>query len=147
MAQSKRRSIVPGALVVAGLVGLGIAAASHLEMEWGGTLQAGTVVVDADCQVDTDQAIGVAFSSPYFVSTKSIPWTVDDVVFSEIPEACQGADMDYQAAYRTADGDTWNELGEFATVGSNATLSVDLEGADPLEITEFALTIKSADAS
>lgn len=140
--KSKRRSIVPGALVVAGLVGLGIAAASELDLVWGGTFQAGAVEVTADCQVQGEE-IGVAFSAPYFVSSRSIPWTVDDVVFSDIPTDCQAAGMEYQAAYRTASTGSWVELGDFAAV-DGATLNVELPSAvDPQAITEFALTIQS----
>lgn len=142
---SKRRSIVPGALVVAGLVGLGIAAASELDLVWGGTFQAGEVEVQADCQLDGQQ-IGVAFSSPEFDGGSDIPWNTHEVVFSNISEEC--SNLTFEAAYRTTANDVtpeWQPLGS-GVVGDaqneDGDLLVNLGGVDDTQtITGFALTI------
>jgi hypothetical protein len=138
--RSNRPSVVPGVLVLVGLVGLGLAAASELDLTWNDTFQAGVVEVQADCQTGP---IGVSFSEPTFTAASAdAPWTTDEVTFTGISTACHG--LDYQAAYRI--GGDWVPLdGVTAQVG--ATVVASLDGVDPQDVTEFALTIQGSAAT
>lgn len=143
MSESKRRSIVPGALVVVGLAGLSLAAASELDLNWGGTFQAGAVEVQADCQ---DGPIDVTFAEPQFASASELPWTVDSVEFSGISSACQG--FDYQAAYQLSEGGDWLLLDPKSLVVEGTTSAwlrdaTSQEDLDPQTIHGFALTIQN----
>lgn len=138
----KRRSIVPGALVVVGLAGLGSAAAAELGLTWDATFQGGAVEVQADCQ---DGPIDVAFAEPKSDVSATLPWTIDALEFSGISEKCQR--MGYQAAYQTAEGGQWSAL-EPQSVEVGDTVSVWLRDADsqqpidPRDLHGLALTVQ-----
>src|SRR5690625_5995506 len=87
----KRRRVVPGVLIATGIAGLGLAAASQLDLNWSGTFQDGVVPVTADCQ-PTDQPITVSFSDPAFASGSATtsPWTVSSLEFTGIADRSEG---------------------------------------------------------
>lgn len=141
--KKRRRSLAPAALIVAGLAGLGLAAASELDLVWGDSnFQAGAVEVSADCQ---EGDVTVNFANPEFASGSEVPWTVEHVEFSGISQACHGAT--YEAAYRMVDDATWVELpAGSGTVSSTVTAPLSGVG-DVQDIAEFALTIHGSAAS
>ncbi|PYF98326.1 hypothetical protein SAMN05216184_11270 [Georgenia satyanarayanai] len=137
MSQPKRRLILPGLLIAAGLAGFGLAAASELDLDWGGTFQAGAVTVEADCQ---SGAIDVTFAAPEFeAAAAAAPWSVDALSFSGISATC--VNTTYEVAVRTAaSGATWTELGTGTVAGT--TLSVPLgSGVKAETIADVALTM------
>lgn len=144
---TKRRPILPVALILAGLVGLGLAAASELDMAWNGSFQAGAVEVTADCQ-DEGAQIGVSFADLEFDPTATqidatnvgpVPWSVASIEFTNISAACHS--LSYEAAYLVDEATGWKQLGPAATVGE-AGVTVDVpEGVDPQTISRIALTI------
>lgn len=141
MSENKRRFVVPGILIAAGLAGFGLAAASELGLDWGGTFQAGAVVVQADCQTDE---IDVAFAEPEFdasVTTRA-PWSVDSLTFSSISSAC--ADATYEVAARAGASSGWTIVGT-GKVPTGGTLTLDFaNGVTATNITELALTMHKA---
>lgn len=138
----KRRSIVPGALVVVGLAGLGSAAAAELGLTWDATFQGGAVEVQAGCQ---DGPIDVAFAEPRRDASAGLPWSIDAVEFSGISEKCHR--MGYQAAYQTTEGGQWSILAP-QSVEVGETVSVWLRDADsrqpidPRDLHGVALTVQ-----
>lgn len=144
MAESTLRSLVPGALLVLGLGGLGMAAASELELSWDGTFQAGALDVQADCQ---DGPIDVAFTERAFASGVKVPWTIDSVEFTGISEKCHR--MDYEAAYKLSQDGEWSLLDSRSLeVGRSIFAWLrdadSQETVDPQEVFEIALTIQAA---
>lgn len=143
MPTRKRRRIVPGMFIAAGILGLGLAAASQLNLNWSGVYQDGTVVVDADCQ---EGPITVSFSDPDFQGSAAgnvAPWAIATIDFQDVDEACNG--YSYQAAVRI-EGPTdsgWQELGT-AGIVSAPSIKAPLDGIAPHTITDVALTIHSA---
>jgi len=139
MSKRKRRSIAPAVLIAAGLAGLGLAAASELDLNWNGTFQAGTVPVAADCQAD-GETVAVAFSEPTFTAggaNTETPWTVAELEFSNISEACVGGS--YEVAVRDAGTTSWTELANGTVNGT--TLTAPIGAANPQNFDEVALTI------
>ena len=63
------RRAVAASLAVAGLSGLGLAAAAQLNMTWAGSFQAGATVVTADCQTGP---IATQLGTPIFDGSKAI---------------------------------------------------------------------------
>lgn len=138
MSKRKRRSIAPAVLIAAGLAGLGLAAASELDLNWNGTFQAGTVPVTADCQAEEETVI-VAFSEPTFTArgaNTDTPWHVAELEFSNISVACDGGS--YEVAVRDA-GAEWTKLDQGTVNGT--TLSAPIGAANPQNFDEVALTI------
>lgn len=138
MSEKKRRPIAPAVLIVAGLAGLGLAAASELDLNWNGTFQAGTVPVTADCQAD-GETVAVAFSEPTFTAggaNTETPWTVAELEFSNISEACVGGS--YEVAVRSGDT-SWTKLASGTINGT--TLTAPIGAANPQNFDEVALTI------
>lgn len=146
MPTHKRRRVVPGVLIAAGIAGLSLAAATQLDLDWDGTYQAGTTTVDADCQKDP---IDVSFSEPEFLEdAPDIPWSVGELSFTGISDAC--LDLSYEVAVRTSgeDNQNWLSLAN-GTVPDLVplTLSVPLADIDPQTISDVALTIHGTKAS
>lgn len=118
-----------------GILGLGVAAASQLNMDWDGNFQAGNVIVDADCQ---DGTIDVSFDDPKFDAVDAeLPWTIANVNFAGVDNECVG--LDYEAAYKT--GGEWEQLDSGTVTAPSFTVALD--GVDPQTIDEVALTIYS----
>ena len=137
MSRTKRRPIAPIVLIVAGLAGLGLAAASELTLNWNGTFQAGTIPVTADCQEDGE--IAVAFSEPTLTASTAntnTPWTVAELEFSNISTAC--TDHAYEVAVRSGDM-SWTKLANGTVNGT--TLTAPIGAANPQNFDEVALTI------
>jgi len=136
----KRRRVVPGVLIATGIAGLGLAAASQLDLNWSGTFQDGVVPVTADCQ-PTDQPITVSFSDPAFASGSATtsPWTVSSLEFTGIADTC--ANLNYEVAVRASD--TWVKAGTGTVPAAPSTtlLTVPLDSHTPHQITDVALTI------
>lgn len=133
------RKLAAGLLAGLGILGLGVAAASQLNMAWAGNFQAGNVTIDADCQVE-NQAVNVNFDKPEFVATvhdSELPWGVANVNFTNVSGECNA--KSYEAAYKT-DG-TWTELSNGTVNGTS--IAVPLGTVDPQTIDEVALTIYS----
>lgn len=133
----RSRKIAAAALLILGLGGATAAAAAQLNMTWAGSFQAGSVSVTADCQPSA-KTITSSFDAPEFAGTASLPWTIANVKFANIDNACNT--LNYEAAYKLDSGD-WVKLGT-GTV-SGATVSVSLDSVDPQSITQLALTIYS----
>lgn len=127
------RKVAAGALAALGVLGLGLAAASQLNLTWAGNFQAGAVEVSADCQTE---AVTVSFANPEFDGTVTAPWTIDSVDFANVSPEC--ANMAYEASYKVAGAD-WTAPTTGTVQGT--TITVPLTGVDPQEIAEFALTI------
>ncbi len=132
--QGRARKVAAGTLLGLGVLGIGMAAASQLEMNWNGNFQAGAVAVDADCQTSE---IEVSYNDPDFAGSAGVPWTIDQVNFDSIDAKCDGGK--YEVAYKT--DDNWIELDK--GTASAGVLSVDVPGVDTQTITGFALTIYS----
>lgn len=137
--EGRGRKIVAGTLVGLGVLGLGMAAATQLHLGWNGNFQAGTTVVDADCQ-PSDQEIGVSYDDPDFAASETTPWTIENVNFTNIDDKCDG--LSYEVAYKIGEGTEWI-AGGIGTVDGN-TVTDTLANIDDIQkVTEFALTIYS----
>lgn len=139
MSQPKRRLILPGVLIAAGLAGFGLAAASELDLDWGGTFQAGAVTVSADCQAGPIKA---DFSAPQFreaAASTTAPWSVETLTFSGISSPCMGTS--YEVAVRTsAPNAVWTKVGTGPV--STTSLAVTLGSSVKAEtIADVALTM------
>ena len=131
----RARKIAAGSLLGLGLLGLGVAAASQLDLVWGGNFQAGAVEVKADCQTDE---IAVGCADPAFAGAADVPWSIASVSFSDIDGKCLG--LAYETAYKVDGGTGWVKLSG-GTVGGDVITNSIPEDADVQEITDFALTI------
>ncbi len=131
------RKIAAGVLLVLGLGGATAAAAAQLGISWSGSFQAGAVAVNADCQ-PSSKSITSSFDTPTFSGTASLPWTIANVKFAGVDDACKT--YNYEAAYKASSGD-WVKLGTGTVTG--ATVSVPLGSVDPQTIKQVALTIYS----
>lgn len=133
----KARKVAAGALLGVGVLGIGLAAASQLNLEWQGNFQAGAVTVNSECQ---ETPITVTFDAPEFDESETAPWTIAGVNFDSIDNACVGST--YEVAYRTADDGDWDNYVTGKTIAAEGTLNEALP-ADviPEDIKGFALTI------
>lgn len=133
--EGRGRKIVAGTLVGLGVLGLGMAAATQLNLGWSGNFQAGTVEVESDCQTS---AISVTFSDPALNAegAQDNPWSIDNVQFSGIDGACVG--LNYEVAYKSTDSDGWTTL---ATGTADTTITAALPEGDWQDLSDFALTI------
>ena len=129
------RKIAAGALLILGIGGATAAAAAQLNLTWTGSFQAGAVSVTADCQ-PSSKAITSSFDAPTFAGSAGLPWTVANLKFAGIDEACKT--LNYEAAYQLSAGD-WVKLGSGTVAGS--TLTVALGTVDPQAVKQVALTI------
>ena len=134
--QKKGRKIAAIGLLGLGIAGMGLGAATQLNLLWNGKYQAGAVTVNADCQGEGEITVG--FDKPVFISGQTIPWNIANVKFSDIHADCVGSN--YEVAYNTGSG--WSELGSGKVAGDAVTVS--LSSVDDIQaIKEFALTIHS----
>lgn len=137
--ERRGRKIVAGTLVGLGVLGLGMAAATQLNLGWTGNFQAGTTVVDADCQ-PSEETIGVSYDDPDFAASATTPWSIANVNFTDINNACVG--KTYEVAYKIGEGAEWQKGGTGTVQGD--TVTDELSGIDDIQkVTEFALTIYS----
>lgn len=120
-----------------GVVGLGVAAASHFSGTWQGNFQAGSVLSDSNCQ-PSNQPIGGGFAPPTFDPNAATPWTPSGVLFTGISSNCLGAN--YQVAYR--DHGDWELLGSADATGvvSGSQVSVSLGSVDWDDTSQFAIS-------
>lgn len=136
--EGRGRKIVAGTLVGLGVLGLGMAAATQLNLGWAGQFQAGTVDVNADCQTGE---ITVSYDRPEFAEAAETPWSIANVNFAGIDDKCEG--LNYQVAYKVSEGESWVEDAT-GKIPADADLSVAVPAAvDVQDIAEFALTIYS----
>lgn len=135
--RTRGRKIAAGALLILGLGGATAAAAAQLNLTWAGSFQAGAVSVVADCQ-PSSKTITSSFDTPSFSGSSSLPWSVANVKFAGIDDACKT--FSYEAAYKLSSGD-WVKLGTGTVTG--ATVSVPLGSVDPQNVKQVALTIYS----
>lgn len=137
--EGRGRKIVAGTLVGLGVLGLGMAAATQLNLGWDGQFQAGTTTVKADCQTSE---IDVSYDDPEFAGAVVTPWTIENVNFANIDAKCGG--LNYEVAYKVSEVDGWVKDAQGIVAEKGGTISVATpDGVDVQEIAEFALTIYS----
>ncbi|MFT4109286.1 hypothetical protein [Propionicimonas sp.] len=136
-ARRRGKKIAATTLLVLGLGGASAAAAAQLGMSWTGSFQAGATSVTADCQ-PSSKTITSSFDKPTFSSSSTLPWTVANVTFANIDDACKT--LNYEAAYKLSSGE-WVKLGTGTVTGT--TVSVPLGSLDPQSIKQVALSIYS----
>lgn len=131
--------IVAGLLLLLGFTGLTFAVATQLDEAWSGNFQAGSLLVESDCQLG-NQVVTGKLGKPILreiAEAGESPWAVTQVEFSNISDRCTG--MKYEVAYRT--GSDWALLDSGTAQGivTGSQVIVDLGGLDSNIPTEFAI--------
>ena len=131
-------------LAVIGIAGLSLASAAQLNLTTSGSIQAGSVLIKADCQTSATP-IAVTFAAPTYVAgngtTILSKYAPTNVVLSLIDAACATTSSKYKVALVDKDG---AQIGaDTSGTVTTTSITVSLSSVNANLIAGVALTIYS----